>query len=134
MKIFFPRDIYDFWDPPGKGLAIAWTRRRVADRIGLNVAILAILTLPEQHQSLVRGSCERRSVWTMTSLLNAHTSGELVPTVCQVAPTTEFHMRECSHRGGLTVPPEGRGRKPDPCTQESVPAHLSKPAKGGLLN
>ena len=59
------------------------------------MAILTILMLPEQHQSLVRGSCGR-SVWNMTSLPNAHTS-ELVSTVCQVADN------RVSHEGAATA-------------------------------
>ena len=88
IEEFLHRHKRFFFDLPGKGLAVARERRRVTDRIGLNRAILAILMLPEQHQSLVRGSCGR-SVWNMTSLLNAHTS-ELVSTVCQVADNRSF--------------------------------------------
>ena len=41
-------------DIPGKGLATACERKRNRAWIGLNLAILAILGLPGQHQSLVR--------------------------------------------------------------------------------
>ena len=56
-------------DIPGKGLATAWEMRRNRAWIGLNLAILAILGLPGQHQSLVRRRWGARSVCDMTSFL-----------------------------------------------------------------